>query len=289
MSEHEVSCVVRRLITYPVKGCAGIELTHATLAATGVDHDRVFMVVDDDGGFRSQRRDPLLAIIRPAIDAAGSRLTLRAPGVADLHLDVDLSSARRPVRLFGTPYFGIDQGKDAATWLSALLGAPRRLVRVPPEHDRVTDGWTPGTSGYADSSPVHAVSRASLDELNRRLDVPLPMERFRPNIVLDGWDEPHLEDRIRRLVIGTAELGYAKPAIRCAVTMVDQDTGGKAGPEPLRTLATYRRAAGAGAGVAFGVKFSVVRPGELTVGDSVSVTSWHLAETADNSREPARM
>ncbi|WP_336207075.1 MOSC domain-containing protein [Nonomuraea sp. LPB2021202275-12-8] len=279
MGEYEAAGVVRRLITYPVKGCAGIELTSAKLAATGLEHDRAFMVVDNDGDFRSQRGDPRLAIIRPAIDEDGSRLTLRAPGVADLHISVDLTSPRCLVRLFGTPYRGIDQGADAAAWLSALLGGRRRLVRMPPEHDRVTDGWTPGTSGYADSSPVHAVSQASLDELNRRLEVPLPMKRFRPNIVIDGWDEPHLEDRARVVAIGTAELGYAKLAIRCAVTMIDQDTGGKAGPEPLRTLARYRRAAGGG--VAFGAKFSVLRPGRLAVGNGVRVSSW----TPEASRE----
>ncbi|MBB6550081.1 MOSC domain-containing protein [Nonomuraea rubra] len=274
MSEHETTGVVRRLITYPVKGCAGVELTRAKLVAAGLEHDRAFMVIDDDGGFRSQRRDPLLATIRPSVD--GSRLTLRAPGIAELRIEVDLTSRRRPVRLFGRPYHGIDQGEEVAGWLSAVLGGPCRLVRVPPEHDRLTGGLTPGTSAYADSSAILAVSQASLDELNRRMDVPLPVERFRPNIVIDGWDEPHLEDRAGRLAIGTGELGYAKRAIRCAVTTVDQVTGGETGPEPLRTLATYRRVADGG--VAFGAKFAVVRPGELAVGDRLSVTSWVTPE-----------
>ncbi|GAA3794493.1 hypothetical protein GCM10022226_12330 [Sphaerisporangium flaviroseum] len=117
------------------------------------------------------------------------------------------------------------------------------------------------------------------------MDVPLPMERFRPNIVVDGWDEPHLEDRARVVTVGTGEFGYAKPAIRCAVTMVDQDTGGKTGPEPLRTLAKYRRAAGGG--VAFGVKLSVLRPGELAVGNKVIVTSWETPKTSLEALGPA--
>jgi uncharacterized protein len=98
------------------------------------------------------------------------------------------------------------------------------------------------------------------------------MSRFRPNIVIDGWRKPHLEDRARHVRAGNAELGYAKLAIRCAVTLVDQDGGVKAGPEPIRTLATYRRAPGGG--VAFGAKFSVLRTGKLTVGDEVTVLSW---------------
>lgn len=140
----------------------------------------------------------------------------------------------------------------------------------------MTDGWTPGTSGYADSSPVHVLSRSSLEALNRRIEAGggrrLRMARFRPNIVIDGWDEPHREDRIRRMSVGNAELGYAKPAIRCAVTMVDQRSGARTGPEPLRMLAAYRRTAEGG--VAFGSKFSVLRSGKLAVGDDVTVTAW---------------
>ncbi|NSC25020.1 MOSC domain-containing protein, partial [Streptomyces albus subsp. chlorinus] len=136
------------------------------------------------------------------------------------------------------------------------------------------DGATPGTSRYADSSAVHLLTRTTLDDFNARLaergSAPLPMARFRPNIVVDGWDgRPYAEDRVRRLRLGEVELGYTKLAVRCAVTLVDQRTGTKAGPEPLRTLAGYRRAEGGG--VVFGSKFSVVRPGALAVGDGVEV------------------
>lgn len=118
---------------------------------------------------------------------------------------------------------------------------------------------------------------------------PLPMNRFRPNIVVDsgprqGLDRdcgdwaaaPHAEDRARRIRIGGAELGYAKLAVRCAVTLVDQEAGTRQGPEPVRTLASYRRAASGG--VVFGAKFSVVRPGKLSVGDEVVVREWGVAE-----------
>ncbi|MER6142368.1 MOSC N-terminal beta barrel domain-containing protein [Streptomyces sparsogenes] len=267
---------VVELISYPIKGCAGVPVAETLLTEAGPAHDRSFMVVTEDGVFRSQRRDPRLALIRPEVGEGGARLTLRAPGVGELSIDVDRKSAAGRVELFGSPYRGIDQGPAVAAWLSEVLGAPSRLVCVPPDHDRVTDGWTPGTSGYADSSPVHLLSVATLDALNERLtaagDRPLPMDRFRPNIVVSGWDEPHREDRVRRMVVGDAELAYAKLAIRCAVTMVDQRGGAKAGPEPLRTLARYRRAAAGG--VAFGTKFSVVRSGKLAVGDEVAVGEW---------------
>ncbi|MEU6017016.1 MOSC N-terminal beta barrel domain-containing protein [Streptomyces sp. NPDC047515] len=267
---------IAALSYYPIKGCAGISVDDATLTPAGLAHDRSFMVTGADGVFRSQRRHPQLALIRPEISADGGRLTLRGPGLGRLIIDVDISGARRDVELFGTPHKGIDQGDEAAGWLSEFLGAPARLVRVPPEHDRVTDGRTPGTSGYADSCAIHLLSRSSLDLLNERMaergSAPPPMDRFRPNIVIEGWDEPHVEDRARHITMGDAELGYAKPAIRCVVTVVDQTVGAKAGPEPLRTLAGYRRAAEGG--VAFGTKFAVLRPGKLSVGDRAIVGSW---------------
>jgi uncharacterized protein len=270
---------VTELISYPVKSCAGVPFGEAAVTVAGLAHDRTFMVVDAEGVFRTQRRDPRLATIQPAVSADGGALTLCAVGMEDLHVEVDLNSARRDVTLFQSRYQGIDQGGAAAEWLSSVLGRPSRLVRVPPEHHRVTDGWTTGTSAYADSSPIHIISLASLRELNRRLDgTQVPMSRFRPNIVIDGGECAHIEDRIRLVEAGNAELGYAKIAIRCAIPMVDQRSGGKAGPEPIRVLAAYRRAPGGG--VAFGAKFSVLRPGKLAVGDQLTARSWAEPELA---------
>ncbi|WP_329027494.1 MOSC domain-containing protein [Streptomyces sp. NBC_01423] len=278
---------VTELICYPVKGCAGTPVSEAVLTPAGLAYDRAFMVISEDGVFRTQRRDPRLALIRPAISADGRRLVLDLADDADGHgavrIDVTTSAPRRDVDLFGTAFRGIDQGDDVAAWLSGVLGTPSRLVRVPPEHDRIADGLVPGPSGYADSSAVHLLPAASLDLLNRRMAErgapPLPMDRFRPNIVVDGDDwaaVPHAEDRARRITVAGTELGYAKLAVRCAVTLVAQEAGARRGPEPLRTLAGYRRAASGG--VVFGAKFSVITPGKLSVGDEVTVTEWGEAE-----------
>ena len=257
-----------------------MSVTAADLTPAGLSHDRTFMVTSENGVFRSQRRDPRLALIRPQIGGDGAQLRFQAPGVEAVGIAVDLCAPRRPVDLFGAPYQGIDQGDTVAGWLSDVLGTPSRLVRVPPEHVRVSDGQTAGTSGYADSSAVHLISRSSVERLNQRMHERgakrLPMNRFRPNIVVDGWDEPHTEDQVRRIRIGDADLAYAKLALRCAVTMVEQETGVRDGPEPLRTLAGYRRIA-QGA-IAFGVKLAVLRPGKLSVGDEVAVTSWGDSE-----------
>ncbi|WP_320775586.1 MOSC domain-containing protein [Streptomyces sp. CRN 30] len=293
------------LICYPVKGCAGTSMSDALLTPAGLAHDRSFMVISEDGIFRTQRRHPRLALIRPAVSTDGTRLTLDAADgtgrSGTLCLDVTTSAPRRDIDLFGAAFQGIDQGDGAAAWLSEFLGTPSRLVRVPPEHDRIADGLTSGPSGYADSSAVHLLSRASLALLNQRMSergAPiLSMNRFRPNIVIDRHDShdiespespespeghdhdngdwaarPHAEDRVRRITIGAAELGYAKLAVRCAVTLVEQEAGARQGPEPLRTLASYRRAAGGG--VVFGAKFSVITPGKLSVGDEVVVREW---------------
>lgn len=256
---------ISELHHYPVKGCAGVRVPSGALGRAGLEHDRRFLVTDLAGTFRSQRRAPLLATIQPAVD--DDHLTLSAPGAGTIHVPIDTAASRRPITLFGSPYTGVDQGEEVATWLTGVLGEPSRLVLAPPEHHRVTDGLTPGTSAYADSCPVHLLSLASLRELNARITAhggqPVPMSRFRPNIVVDGW-EPHEEDHVLRLTLGGVELAYAKPATRCVVTTVDQLSGDRLGPEPLRTLATYRRTTG---GVAFGAKYAVLHPGHLAVGD----------------------
>jgi uncharacterized protein YcbX len=268
------------LTSYPIKGCAGTSMRDAPLTPAGLAHDRSFLVIDEHGVFRSQRTHPQLARILPEVSEEGDLLTLRTRGAEPLRVAVDLDRARRNVEMFKAPYKGIDQGDDVAEWLSEALGAKSRLVRLPPEHGRVTDGQTPGTSGFADSSAVHLVSLSSVDYLNERLVDrgvdPLPLNRFRPNIIVSGESEAHGEDRLRRITVGDAELGYAKLAIRCVVTTVDQEAGEKAGLEPLRTLGEYRRASEGG--LAFGVKFAVLRPGKVSIGDEVIVTAWSDSE-----------
>ncbi|HEY3749012.1 MAG TPA: MOSC N-terminal beta barrel domain-containing protein [Pseudonocardiaceae bacterium] len=276
-----MGAVVSELVHYPVKGCAGTSLSAAVLTETGIVHDRSFMLVDADGAFRSQRTTPAMAVIRPRVEADGARLVVDAPDVDGIELDVLPDGPRLDVSLFGKWFgIGIDQGDVAAKWFSSVLDIPCRLVRVPPEHDR--DGWgeRPGKVGFADAHAVLMTAESSLDELNRRIAARgatgVPMNRFRPNIVVTGWPEPHTEDRFRLMSIGSVEFGYAVRAIRCAVPTVAQETGAKSGPEPTRTLADYRREPEFGGGVSFGVKAAVLGGGELAVGDEVHVREWQL-------------
>ncbi|MFE6633341.1 MOSC domain-containing protein [Streptomyces tendae] len=270
---------IAQLAYYPVKGCAAVRPTTAVITPAGITHDRAFLVVDGKGVYRTQRRHPQLALVTPEVSPDGSRMSLHHPDLAPLSFAVARNGPRRSVDLFGEPFRGIDQGPVVGEWLSQAVGEASRLVRVPPDHRRVTDGHTPGTSGYADSSAVHVLSAASVALLNEKLrsagHPAVPMERFRPNIVVDGWEHAHTEDLLRRMTIGDCELGYAKLALRCVVTTVDQRTARRVGPEPLRTLAGYRRTKG---GLALGAKFAVVRPGTVSVGDPVVVTRWGASE-----------
>ncbi|MFD0021995.1 MOSC domain-containing protein [Streptomyces sp. NPDC058382] len=275
-----MTITVRELVYYPVKGCAGTSVESAQVLGTGLDHDRTFMVVDAaDGAFRSQRTHPVMAAIRVTVLHSGAVLALRAEGVEPLRLDVDREGPRRDVSMFDRPLgAAVDQGDTVAEWFSDVLGSKSRLVRAAPGFDR--DGWgdTPGKVNFADAHAVLVTSTASLDDLNARISErgdadSVPMDRFRPNIVLTGKDEPHFEDRVRRMTMGSVELAHSVRATRCNVPLVDQATGLRRGPEPVRTLATYRREPEYGNRVSFGVKNAVVCEGAVSVGDPVLVQS----------------
>ncbi|MFE7388348.1 MOSC domain-containing protein [Streptomyces sp. NPDC057582] len=276
-----MTITVRELTYYPVKGCAGTTVDSAQVLGTGLEHDRTFMVVDAaDGAFRSQRTHSSMAAIRVEVLEAGAALALSAQGIEPLRLKVDRDGPRREVSMFDRPLgAAADQGDEVAEWFSDALGAKSRLVRVAPGFDR--DGWgeTPGKVNFADAHAVLVASTASLDGLNARITArgdaaPVPMDRFRANIVLTGNDEPHFEDRARRMILGSVELAHSVRAMRCNVPLVDQRTGHRAGPEPVRTLATYRREPEYGNKVSFGAKNAVVREGVVTVGDTVEVAEW---------------
>ncbi|HEV7647546.1 MAG TPA: MOSC N-terminal beta barrel domain-containing protein [Actinophytocola sp.] len=263
---------VSALHYYPVKGCAGVSMPRLDVVGTGPVHDRAFMFVAPDGTFRSQRRTPRLAVVRPAVVHDGSKLTLAAPGHGDVTVDVRGDGPRVPVTVHKWAGFGVDQGDDAAEWGSAVLGEPVRLMRVPDDHERRVDERH-GPIAYADSTPLHLTTLSSLDDLNARIlergAEPVPMARFRPNIVVSDVPAPFAEDGWGVLGVGSTRLRYVKPDVRCQVTMVDQASGEKAGPEPLRTLATFRR--DPDGGVSFGIKLAVDQAGEIAVGDPLAL------------------
>jgi hypothetical protein len=256
------------LYVYPVKSCRGLRVGRWEVDRLGLRLDRAFMVVDAESGlFLTQREEPRLARIVPALGE--DVLELAAAGAGSVHVPLaERNGPRRRVQVWRHVGDGVDQGDAPAAWLSALLGRALRLVRIPPDHARrVNPERAPfeAHTSFTDGYPFLLLSQASLDALNARLEEPLPIERFRPNLVVAGT-APHAEDGWRRLRIGALELRIVKPCDRCAITTVDPATGERRGPEPLRTLATYRRRDGA---VFFGQNAVHLAPGLLTTGSPV--------------------
>ena len=261
---------VSRLFVYPIKSLGGTELDAAEVEARGFRHDRRWMLVDGDGAFLSQRRHPRMALARARAEDA--RLVVEAPGMPDLELPLR-SEPGPAVRacVWGDEVEAVSCGDDADLWFAEFFGASCRLVHMPDETERAVDPLYAGAAdrvGFADSFPFLLLSEASLDDLNARLDGPLPVNRFRPNIVVAGC-VPYEEDRWRRVRIGGVGFRAVKPCSRCAITVVDQETGEK-GKEPLRTLASYRKV---GSNVFFGQYAVPDGSGRLRVGDAVEVVS----------------
>ena len=253
---------------HPVKSCAGLSLPRARLDRYGLLHDRRFLLVDAAGHFLSQRQLPAMARIRTRLE--GATLRLRAPGQGDLTLPLEgRPGPRRSAELWGQEVGGIDQGDPCAHWLSRFLGLPCRLLHMPRDFDRrVSTRYFAGLAhtAYSDGYPLLLISEESLAELNQRLSHPVAMERFRPNLVVRGGP-PFGEDTWRRLRIGDQELVFTKPCSRCAVTTVDPESGQR-GPEPLRTLARFRRFPD---GVLFGVNLVHLGRGLLETGAPVEI------------------
>lgn len=291
----DVRARIARLFVYPVKSCAGIEVSEALLTETGLDLDRAWMVVDGQGEFISQREQPRLALVQPQLRRGGTELVLRAPGMLALHLAVDAVEQPTRVRVWDDEMPAYDMGDVAAQWFTDFLSlseqglptaqaAKYRLVRFDPEHRRLSSlKWTDGVEAlnqFSDGFPLLVLGQASLDEFNSRLQAaghaPVGVARFRPNIVLAGL-EAHDEDRLDTLHIATGEsdvlLKPVKPCPRCPIPNIDPATA-HSSPEVSDTLQAYRRDARLNGAVTFGMNAivlegvdAVLRVGQVMAAD----------------------
>ncbi|MGY4515110.1 MOSC N-terminal beta barrel domain-containing protein [Lysobacter sp. HA18] len=260
---------VASLHIHPLKSCAQLDVDTLDVTPRGPVGDRRWLAVDADGNFLAARKHPRLVGIRALPDAQG--VVLSASGEAPIHVPVPRHDApRRHVVIWDDRVEAIDAGDAAAAWLTRYLNLPARLVHMddsvhrPVDPDYAIDG---DEVSFADGYPLLVISQAALDDLNGRLASPVPMVRFRPNIVVAGT-APHAEDDWRRVRIGDVEFDAVKLCTRCVFTTIDPATMTRdPDGEPLRTLLTYRRTP---KGVAFGMNLIPRGTGRIAIGDAVT-------------------
>ena len=270
------------IFLYPVKSLRGLAVPSAEVDALGLAGDRRFMVVNAAGMFLTQRALPRMALIASAV--TDPSLILRAAGGGEVRVprSPDASAPLRTVGVWRDAELQAeDCGEEAARWLTAFLGTVCRLVRIGAAFTRPIPprklpglGGTPRFVSFADTYPFLVIGEATLGELNDRLvaqgGAALPMDRFRPNLVVRGG-APFAEDDWDRLRIGPVTLSGGELCSRCVITTTDQETAERS-PEPLRTLASYRRDRAEPAKINFGRNFAhEADTGVLRVGGTVEI------------------
>ncbi len=263
------------LTYYPIKSCRGFDLAEAHIERMGLANDRRMMLVTPEGKFLTQAEYPKLALVTPAM--INDTVTLSAPNFDPLRFTIQKMGAISHVSIWESKNVqAIDQGDETAQWLSDWIGASVRLVRIANGFKRkVNSDFAVSAEdhiGFADDYPILLISEASLRDLNSKLNSPqgavpaLPMNRFRPNIVVQNC-EPFAEDTWKRIKIGDVEMALINPAPRCVVTTIDKETLEKS-KEPLKTLSTYRKQKG---GVMFGMHIIPLNEGEIKTGMHVEI------------------
>ncbi|WP_306395329.1 MOSC domain-containing protein [Telluria beijingensis] len=263
------------LVLYPIKSCAGLSVPEATLALDGLSangiHDREWMIVTREGLFLTQREYPRMATITPRVE--GNELVVEAPSMPPIRLLLshDNNAPAIEVLIWDDHVLAADCGDNAAAWFSDAVGAPCRLVRfrpdvVRPKISKWTDGL-PAAARFSDGYPILLIGQSSLDDLNAKLKnagrEALPMNRFRPNIVVEGIDAFE-EDFVATFSDNDIALRPVKPCARCPIPSVDQATG-IPGPDPLDILQTYRANARMEGAVTLGMNVIVEKGIGLTL------------------------
>jgi uncharacterized protein YcbX len=266
---------IKQLFYYPVKSCAGVEVSEAQVSATGLLHDRRWMVVDADGMFVTQRERPELALVVPRV--ANGVLSLSAPQAQAPELTVPIDARREhiQVEIFGEHYLAVSVSEAADLWLSQYLKSPHRLVAF--DNDVLRKGGVQypkrddAPTLFPDNYGLLVLSDASLSDLNRRMPQALPVNRFRPNVIVSGL-KAYEEDYLVGIKSGGSKLRFVDLCFRCNLTTIDQNTT-QMGEEPLKTLMSYR-VDPKNSGVKFGAYFAVEegKAGRLRVGDEAEIT-----------------
>lgn len=255
---------IAEILIYPIKSLRGSAVDEALVCGYGLEHDRQWMLIDGESKMVTQRECPRVATLVPHVEEGRLRIALPSGGDILVPFSADAWTDQQvTVDVWGHVYVGVVAAGPINSALSEAVGTPCRLASIRSDVFR-----TKHEVAFHDDSPLLAISQSSLDELNRRLPAPLPMNRFRPNLVITDA-KPFEEDLWQRVAIGETVLRAVKQCERCVTTTVDQVAGVFRGPEPLKTLATFRRK---GQNVAFGQYFRQESTGgKLRRGDEVQV------------------
>jgi uncharacterized protein YcbX len=278
------SIKITGLFTYPIKSCKGTSLTRAELDERGIAGDRSLMIITPEGRFLTQREFPRMAQIQPVLDKAAQTLTLTANSTAresltQETLTIEITNRATSATAMNTVVWGdecrsVVQDPRANEWLSAFLGTECRLVTMEQGFKRLVEkeyAVNPERdhTGFADGFHILLISEESLENLNARLfergSEEVPMNRFRPNIVVKGT-QPFAEDAWRDFRINGVAMRGVKPCGRCIMTTIDQERGVKTGKEPVATLNTFRKSAD-GRKILFGQNVINTEQGFISVGD----------------------
>lgn len=271
---------VASLHIYPIKSLGGISVKEARTADRGFEHDRRWMLIDANGRFISQREAAAMACLHSSLTDDGFRVTdIRDDDSIDLPWRLD-SGERQRASVWSDSLDVLSASVEVSAWFADKLGITCELMFMPDSTHRAVDQtYATGITSLSDGFPYLVLSQASLDDLNSRIasadpfigpSAHLPMDRFRPNIVIAGGSA-FQEDGWKDITIGAARFSLVKPCARCLITTTDQRTGER-GKEPLRTLAAYRkRATSEGAvKIDFGMNAMAMSGGSVHVGDLVA-------------------
>lgn len=255
---------------YPIKSLGGFRLEEANLQERGLQFDRRWMLVDKEGNFLSQRKQPKMALLQTELSKEGVAVYTKAQPDKSILIPFEPSTFELiSVRVWDDEILGQLVDNKINQWFSDILDFSCKLVYMPTSTERKVPPKYAAKNesvSFADGMPYLLIGQASLDDLNSRLDLPVPMDRFRPNLVYSGGNAFE-EDGWDKLKIGDALFKITKPCARCIMTTIDQSTGKKY-KEPLKTLSAYRNFGGK---VMFGQNMSLLEGEKIKVGDILTV------------------
>jgi len=268
---------ISELYIYPIKSLGGIALNSATLTDRGFEHDRRWMLVDDNNQFITQREVTAMALLKPQLTEQG--LLIKNSQVAGEELLVPFEPTMpgtTMVDVWSNRCRAQQVSEQANAWFSKQLGISCKLMYMPDTTNRFVDGryaHNKEITSFSDGFPLLMIGQASLDDLNSRLTAPLPMNRFRPNVVFTGGT-PFLEDTMKQFEINGITFFCVKPCARCVMTTIDQQSGAKA-KEPLTTLSTYRKKNNK---ILFGQNLLYKGRGAIAIGNIITIQEKGIVE-----------